>query len=125
MEYVYAYIKPLKSQLHELTSQQGHSKVQALTLMKWLKQHGPETTAELAAFIYRQKYALKRVVEEEGLDCEFEMRRSFDVFLDGEQAGEVKSWFEKCLREDHEWTRECCWVGEKEAEQVSFGGMMC
>jgi hypothetical protein len=56
MEYVYAYIKPLKSQLHELTSQQGHSKVQALTLMKWLKQHGPETTAELAAFIYRQKY---------------------------------------------------------------------
>jgi hypothetical protein len=98
--------------------------VQALTLMKWLDQHGPETTVELAAFIYKQKYALKRIVEEENLDCEFEMRRSFDVFLDGEQAGEVRGWFERCLREGHEWTRECCWVGEGEVEQVSFWEMV-
>jgi hypothetical protein len=113
-------MKTLTSQLHVLTSAQGHSKVQALTLMKWLEKHGPETTAELAAFIYRQKFALKRIVEGEGLDCEFELRRSFDVFLDEDQAKEVKAWFQKCLSEGHEWTRECYWVGERGVEQVSF-----
>jgi hypothetical protein len=54
-----------------------------------------------------------------------EMRRSFDVFLDEEQAVEMKGWFQKCLREGHEWTRECCWVGEGEVEQVSFWEMVC
>lgn len=99
---------------------QGHSKVRAVTLMNLLKNRGAETAAEIAGFMYKQKYALKRIVEEEGLDCEFELRRSFDVFLDEEEAREAKTWFQQCLSEDHEWTRECNWVEESFVEQASL-----
>ena len=84
------------------------------------QQYGDEVANEFAAFVYNQKYAMKDCVEREGLDCEFEMRRSFDVFLDEREAKEATAWFQQCLKEGHEWTHECDWIDEKHVEQVIF-----
>ena len=86
--------------------------------MSMIQQYGVEAANEFAAFVYNQKYAIKGCVEREELDCEFEMRRSFDVFLDEGEAKEAKSWFQQCLKEGHEWTHECDLVDEKHVEQV-------
>ncbi|KAI6833520.1 FAD dependent oxidoreductase [Hortaea werneckii] len=97
----------------------GHSKVRSITLMSMIQQYGIEVANEFAAFVYNQKYAMKECVEREKLDCEFEMRRSFDVFLDEGEAKEAKAWFRQCLKEGHEWTHECDWIDEKHVEQVT------
>lgn len=86
--------------------------------MSMIQQYGIEVANEFATFVYNQKYAMKECVEREELDCEFEMRRSFDVFLDEAEAKEAKAWFQQCLKEGHEWTHECDWVDEKHVEQV-------
>lgn len=65
-----------------------------------------------------QVYQLKRVVEEEGLECEFEMRRSFDVFLDAEEAEEVKEAYFESVRRGERWTRDVGFVGPEIVEQV-------
>ncbi|KAI7162305.1 FAD dependent oxidoreductase [Hortaea werneckii] len=97
----------------------GHSKVRSITLMSMIQQYGIEVANEFAAFVYNQKYAMKECVEKEELDCEFEMRRSFDVFLDEREAKEAKAWFQQCLKEGHEWSHECDWVDEKHVEQIT------
>ncbi|GAB1740694.1 hypothetical protein NU219Hw_g5783t2 [Hortaea werneckii] len=97
----------------------GHSKVRSITLMSMIQEYGIGAANEFAAFVYNQKYAMKECVEREGLDCEFEMRRSFDVFLDEGEAKEAKAWFRKCLKEGHEWTHECDWIDEKHVEQIT------
>ncbi|KAI6903556.1 FAD dependent oxidoreductase, partial [Hortaea werneckii] len=97
----------------------GHSKVRSVTLMSMIQQYGIEVANEFAAFVYNQKYAMKECVEREELDCEFEMRRSFDVFLDEGEAKEAKAWFQQCLKEGQEWTHECDWVDKKHVEQIT------
>lgn len=58
---------------------------------------GRETVEEMHAFIQRHVMELKRVIEEEGIECESELRRSWDVLLDQGEAGKAY--------EDLEWLR--------------------
>jgi hypothetical protein len=39
--------------------------------------------------------AIKRVVEEEKIECEFRLCRSFDVWCDGEAAGRAREVYER------------------------------
>ena len=63
-------------------------------------------------------YAIKDVVQSEKLDCEFEMRRSYDVYRIGEEAEQARDFFDASVDAGHKWTREVDFVGEKFAEQV-------
>lgn len=98
----------------------GHVKVKTDTLLKKLKRDGLEAASQLCDLVHQQIYALKEVVEKEGLECEFELRRSFDVFLDASDAEEKRREFELCLRQGQRWTREVNWVGAEMAEQVGL-----
>lgn len=75
---------------------------------------------EVAAFVNEQIYAIKDAVESEGLDCEFELRRSYDVFLDEGEAREAEKLFGDSLKMKQKWTRYVDFVGGKRAEQVSL-----
>ncbi|OQO03359.1 hypothetical protein B0A48_11617 [Cryoendolithus antarcticus] len=77
------------------------------------------TANELAAFVGRQIQALKHVVEEEDLDCEFELRRSYDVFLDPDDAATVRKEFRKAAKEGQEWTRSRILIEDRHLEQTS------
>ena len=96
----------------------GHAKVRTSTILGFLEREGPVVAEEMAQFVNDQIYALKRAVEKEGLDCEFELRRTFDVFLDAEEAEEVIRGFRSSLKAGHNWTREVDLIGKKFAEQV-------
>ena len=98
----------------------GHAKVRTSTILGFLEREGPAVAEEMAQFVYDQIYAIKRTVEKEGLDCEFELRRTFDVFLDAEEAKIVARKFTASLQAGHKWTREVDFIGEEFAEQVKL-----
>ena len=99
---------------------QGHVKVKIDTLLNFAERPGGAAVAEeFAAFVHDQIYAMKDLVEREELDCEFELRRSFDVFVDDAEAEKVKTKYRACLNEGHRWTRERQLIIGDMAEEVS------
>ncbi|KAK5113618.1 hypothetical protein LTR85_010847 [Meristemomyces frigidus] len=97
----------------------GHAKVKSTTLDRMAELHGADVAEEFAAFAHEQVYAVKHVVETEGIDCEFELRRSFDVFIDPQEAEEAKRRFKSSLKAGRNWTRYVDLVNEKHVEQVT------
>lgn len=83
-----------------------------------IKRYGLEVAEEFAAFTDEQIYAFKDAVESEGIECEFELRHSFDVFIEGKEAKEATKLFKEALSAKQKWTREVDLIGEEYAEQV-------
>ena len=72
-----------------------------------------------------QIYAIKRTVEAEGLDCEFELRRSYDVFQDETEAEQACLAFQDSLQAGQKSTKEVDFIGEEFAEQVGKNFYQC
>jgi len=85
-----------------------------------VKRYGAVMAEEIAAFVNEQIYALKEIVEAEGIDCEFELRRSFDVFIDEKEAEEATRFFREGVRAKARWVRNVDLVDQKYVEQVSL-----
>lgn len=66
----------------------GHLKLAVPHIVKVLEKHGAEIAAEVGEFPVKQIYALKEVVDKEGIDCDFLLTRSFDVWMNETQARE-------------------------------------
>ena len=99
----------------------GHVKVQVNTLLNLPngeEERGKKRT-ELQDYVERVMVELKRIVEDEGVDCEFELRRSFDVFTDAGDAAEVYKRYTWATREGEAWTSKVSWIGADRAEQVT------
>ena len=97
----------------------GHVKVKTDTMLNMIEQDGYDRSEEFGDLVIKHIYALKEVVEREGLECEFEMRRSYDVFLTDAEAQRAKGRFEACRRAGQKWTREVDLIGEEFAQRVS------
>lgn len=97
----------------------GHVKTKVDTLRKLAKQHGAKAAEEFAAFINDLIYGLKSVVEKEKLDCEFELRRTFDVFIDQEDADLAEQMYDDGVEKGSAWTRDRDFVPKSRAEQVT------
>jgi len=67
----------------------GHIKFRPANLPSWVERHGPEKMAEMQAFVRRNVYAVKDVIETEGIQCESQLRRSWDVCLEQKEADEM------------------------------------
>lgn len=66
----------------------GHLKLGVPRYHAMLKQYGPEVANELADFHLAHIYAIKAIVDKENIDCDFLLTRTFDVFMDEDQAKE-------------------------------------
>ncbi|KAK8087830.1 hypothetical protein PG997_002791 [Apiospora hydei] len=97
----------------------GHVKLKTASVLSIIEEHGLEAAEQFAALVRAQIDALKGVVETEQLDCEFELRRSYDVFLHADEAREMEAKWRECLQRGDKWTREHDFVGEKFAERVT------
>lgn len=84
-----------------------------------IKQFGVQQATQFHDFVMAHIPALKEVVETEGIDCEFELRRSYDVFLDQAEADQAKQEFMASLRNGESWTEDRDDIGAELAEQVS------
>ncbi|KAF1348261.1 FAD dependent oxidoreductase [Lizonia empirigonia] len=75
--------------------------------------------SDLQDYVERVMFELKSIVEEEGLECEFELRRSYDVFTDASEAEDIHAWYEDARKKGEAWTRNVSWIGEQHAEQLA------
>ncbi|KAI8943482.1 hypothetical protein NX059_001485 [Plenodomus lindquistii] len=95
----------------------GHIKCKTLTLTGL---HDTKDRNAMQTFVLNVIDQVKRVVEELGVECEFELGRSFDVYLDEEEGQHVKALFEAAVRKGEEWTRRItCLHGDGIAEKIT------
>ncbi|KAK7735945.1 hypothetical protein SLS53_007324 [Cytospora paraplurivora] len=74
--------------------------------MNLAKTSGEHAAEELSRFVKAQIYALKDAVEKEHIDCEFELRRSYDVFRSEGDARRIEaSWRRNFLGGQYERAR--------------------
>ena len=105
----------------------GHVKVQVRTLLDL----PPPTAADgedmaigekrtaLQSYVHRVIAELKRIVDAEEIECEFELRRSFDVFVDAAEAKETYERFDAARKKGEHWTSNVTWYGPDTAERVT------
>jgi glycine/D-amino acid oxidase-like deaminating enzyme len=76
----------------------GHLKIQPSFLRDRVRETGWDHAEALNAFIQDQILMVKEVIEKEGIQCESELRRSYDVLLDDSEVARAK--------EDLAWLRQ-------------------
>ncbi|PVI03708.1 FAD dependent oxidoreductase [Periconia macrospinosa] len=94
----------------------GHCKIKTTTLLNL-----GERADEMFALVKANRKAFKRISETENIDCELEVRRSFDVFLDADEAAETKSGYlrQRGKEGNKKWTQSYCLVPQEHVEQVT------
>ena len=80
---------------------------------------GEEAATEALNFSRAHVYALKKVVEEESIDCEFELRRSYDVFCNDGEAEAAHQYVRASQAAGLRWTDDVALVEAQQVEQVS------
>lgn len=85
---------------------------------KMVKQFGINVANEFAAFVSAQRYLMKDAVNREELTCEFEVRRSYDAYVDKEEAEAAEELYRNAIRDGHDWVRDFDFVEYRVAEQV-------
>nr|POE63408.1 gamma-glutamylputrescine oxidoreductase [Quercus suber] len=66
---------------------------------KYIAREGIEAAVELAEFEIRHVSALKQVVEDEGIDCDFVLSRTVDTWANAEDAASAKTVYDLMAKE--------------------------
>ena len=96
----------------------GHIKKLPSTIVDLIDEVGVPAAGDVVEFVRANIYAVKSVIEKEKIDAEAELRRSFDVALEEEDAGNVKKEFEAQLESGFPLMEEVNFVGPEFAERV-------
>jgi hypothetical protein len=83
-----------------------------------MEEYGLEKTNQFVQHAMDQIRAIKATVEKENLDCEFLVRRTFDVFWDEQQAQEVKTVLSEAAAAGSLWSKEVQWIEGPHLEKV-------
>lgn len=73
----------------------GHSKLSWQNIPEFCEKIGVEQCSALTDFFLAQIPALKEVVEKERIECDFALRRSFNVFYDQNVANDIRASFDQ------------------------------
>ena len=86
---------------------------------EYSKAYGDEIATEIAEFGRQHVFAMKELVEREGIECDFWLQRSLDVFCDEEQGEELVEGWERTRKRQESFYRDAgCMRGER-VEKVS------
>ncbi|KAL4789682.1 FAD dependent oxidoreductase [Aspergillus venezuelensis] len=97
----------------------GHIKKLPSTIQELIDYHGNADAGEIIEFVRSNIYSVKGVIEQEGIEADAELRRSFDVSLTKDDADTVQQNFQKQLRTGFPLTEDIGYVGEKFAERIT------
>jgi hypothetical protein len=84
-----------------------------------LKTHGKDAAEELASFEARQVKEIKKLVEEENIDCDFVVTRASDVCLYEEARADLKSGLDLLTGATISTASEVCYSSQDSAEGAS------
>lgn len=98
----------------------GHVKPDTYSnIPKFAKLLGIEAASQLAEFEASHVHAVKELVETEKLDCDFNMTRAIDVYLDTTHANEVETTYKSLEKQGIVNLRDVAVASGKDAERVS------
>ncbi|KAJ0385340.1 hypothetical protein COL922a_006575 [Colletotrichum nupharicola] len=98
----------------------GHVKPDTyFNVPKYTKLCGADEAAKLAAFEASNVYAVKELVESEGLDCDFHLTRAVDVYLDPEHAKQTEAAYRELLKAGKVNLKDVAFTPEQDAERAS------
>lgn len=88
----------------------------------YIERHGVEAGAELASFELSHVKALKDVIIKEGIECDFNITRNMNVYLN-EGAGEkAKRKYEALASQGHSFVDDIHYTPQKHAEEARLYG---
>jgi glycine/D-amino acid oxidase-like deaminating enzyme len=97
----------------------GHAKVKTATLTSL---PGDRARNAMQSYVFGVMRELKAIIDAEdglGEECEFEMRRSFDVFQNEKDVAEVKGVYDAARKKGEKWTESVSWIPRGMVEQVT------
>jgi hypothetical protein len=77
-----------------------------------------DAAEEVVRFEMAHLNVLKDLVQEEAIDCELTFTRSFDVYLDQDELGRVKDFYDSLVRRGMEFMRDVISHPHTEIEEV-------
>ncbi|KAL4874726.1 FAD dependent oxidoreductase [Aspergillus karnatakaensis] len=86
---------------------------------KYIERYGLEAGAEVANFEIAHIKALKDVVAEEKIDCDLNLTRNMNVFLNEEDGERARKVYEKLLEHGLDYTTDIHYTPGKYAETIS------
>ncbi|RDW59036.1 hypothetical protein BP5796_11960 [Coleophoma crateriformis] len=81
--------------------------------------YGDKVANEIAEFQLQHVLAVKDLVEKENIDCDFQLTRACDVFIDQAYADQVTASFNKIKASGATCVRQVQYTGARDAEQIS------
>lgn len=99
----------------------GHIKPDVYyNILKYTEKYGAEAAANFARFEAANVLAVKKLVEKEGIDCDFVLTRAVDAYLDAEHAKATRESYEELVRIGVADLGDVQFVHGENAEKVSF-----
>lgn len=84
----------------------------------YIEKYGMEAAAEISNFEIAHVQAIKNLVEEKHIDCDFTLTRTFDVFLDEEHAKKSKDAYDGMVAKGLTSIQDAHYTPAKSAERV-------
>ncbi len=84
----------------------------------YIEKYGYEAAAEISRFEIAHLEAIRDLVEEEQIDCDLTLTRTFDVFLDEEYAKTSKEAYDNMIRSGITTIKDAHYAPAKQAELV-------
>lgn len=85
---------------------------------KYIGRAGPRAGAEIAEFEISNLRALKKIIRDEKIDCDFTLARSVDVWCNEEAAQKAKAVYDEMVAEDFEYMEDVVFYTGDEVEGV-------
>ncbi|KAL4936037.1 hypothetical protein BDV06DRAFT_216980 [Aspergillus oleicola] len=86
---------------------------------KYIERYGLEAGAEVANFEIAHIKALKELIAQEDIDCELNLSRCMNVYLNEVDGEKVKRTYEALVKRGLEYTSDIHYMGAKYAETIS------
>ncbi|KAL4807759.1 FAD dependent oxidoreductase [Aspergillus unguis] len=86
---------------------------------KFIERHGVEAGAEVANFELAHIQALKKLIAEEGIDCDLNLTRCMNVYLNEADGEKARRTYEALVSRGLEYTTDIHYTSQKHAETIS------
>jgi glycine/D-amino acid oxidase-like deaminating enzyme len=86
----------------------------------YMDRAGDRAGAEIAEFEIANLRALKKVIEQEKIDCDFTLARSVDVWCNEESAKKAKAVYDRMVAADFEYMEDAVFYTGEQVEGVSY-----
>lgn len=84
-----------------------------------IRRAGAAQGSEVARFEIANLFAIKKVIEEEKIDCDFTLSRVIDVWCNREAAQRAKANYDAMVNLNLDYMMDVCFVTSEKAERVS------